>query len=83
MSGSIKKEINFIIEIAKNINEADLQQRKEYQNIKSRKSIPGKELLKLMGALEELNFDEESIFWNERALETCINTKDRFDTYLG
>ena len=53
------------------------------KNIKTRKNIPGMELLRLMYALEELKLEEESIFQNERALKMCIDSKEeRFDTYL-
>ena len=65
-----------LIQIAENCEESIFQKNGEYLKFKGQKNISTWDIEILLGRLHDLDFPEEKIYWNKRALEEKVGDKE-------
>ena len=65
-----------LIRIAENCEESEFQKNEEYLKFKAQKNISTLDMEILIGRLYTLDYPEEKIYWNKRALEEKVGDKE-------
>ena len=65
-----------LIQIAENCEESVFQKNEEYLKFKAQKNISTLDMEILIGRLYTLDYPEEKIYWNKRALEEKVGDKE-------
>ena len=65
-----------LIQIAENCEESVFQKNEEYLKFKAQKNISTLDMEILIGRLYNLDYPEEKIYWNKRALEEKVGDKE-------
>ena len=65
-----------LIQIAENCEEPVFQKNEEYLKFKAQKNISTLDMEILIGRLSTLDYPEEKIYWNKRALEEKVGDKE-------
>ena len=71
------KTHNRLIQIAKNCEESAFQKNYEYLKFKGQKNISTWDIEVLLCRLKPLDYSEEKIYWNKRALEEKVGDKEQ------
>ena len=71
------KTIDNLMKIAKTTEESIFQRNKEYVKLKAKKNISITDIDLILGEFYHLDYHEEKIYWNKRALEEKICDKER------
>ena len=71
------KTLNRLIQIAKNCEESVFQKNDEYLKYKGQKNISTWDIEALLYRLHPLDYPEEKIYWNKRALEEKVGDKEQ------
>ena len=65
-----------LIQIAENCEESIFQKNGEYLKFKGQKNISTRDIEELLHRLHDLDYPEEKIYWNRRALEEKVGDKE-------
>ena len=65
-----------LIQIAENCEESVFQKNGEYLKFKAQRNISTRDIEVLIGRLHDLDYPEEKIYWNKRALEGKVGDKE-------
>ena len=65
-----------LIQIAESCEESVFQKNVEYLKFKGQKNISTWDIETLLGRLHDLDYPEEKIYWNRRALEEKVGDKE-------
>ena len=71
------KTIDNLMKIAKTTEESIFQRNKEYVKLKAKKNINITDIDLILGEFYHLDYHEEKIYWNKRALEEKICDKEK------
>ena len=71
-----------LIQIAKSCEESVFQKNDEYLKFKGQKNISTWDIEVLLGRLHDLDYPEEKIYWNKRALEEKVGDKEHRYVFL-
>ena len=80
-SRNLKTHIR-LIQIAKSCEESVFQKNDEYLKFKGQKNISTWDIEVLLGRLHDLDYPEEKIYWNKRALEEKVGDKEHRYVFL-
>jgi tetratricopeptide (TPR) repeat protein len=80
-SRNLKTHIR-LLQIAKNCEESVFQKNDEYLKFKAQKNISTWDIEVLLGRLHDLDYPEEKIYWNKRALEEKVGDKEHRYVFL-
>ena len=80
-----RKTIEGLIHIAKNCEESVFQKNRDYLKLKSQKNISTSEIKLMICRFDKLKIDfpEEKIYWNKRALEEKVGDKEQCYFFLS
>ena len=77
------ESIYHLLKIAKTTKELDFQRNTDYVKFKSKKNINLNEIEFILSGFYNLEYPEESIYWNKRALEEKVCDKERCYGYFN
>ena len=80
-SRNLKTHIR-LTQIAKSCEESVFQKNDEYLKFKGQKNISTRDIEVLLGRLHDLDYPEEKIYWNKRALEEKVGDKEHRYVFL-